>query len=230
MPTDVAEPGRPEDRRPEKPGLHDPLFFVSHANVTPGVGAAGNADDFFPKFFTELSGHVNQLHYRPPGADPGFMDVDMTGGLAWEREIYKAVGRCAVFVALVSSPYVNRDWCGFEWHAFQRRRSWNVELNAWTETNECTIPVLWAPLTKDQTPQAVLDVELFRPPTVDVPDLVRSYLRHGLHGLHNVRPDLYAAAVWYLAQDIKRKLDEYRVEPLVPSRADLRNAFETRDS
>jgi hypothetical protein len=228
-----AESGEPVgagDDPPEGPGLHDPLFFVSHANV-PGVGTAGDADDFFLDFFTELSGHVNQLHYRPPGADPGFLDLDMTGGLRWEREIFKAVGRCAVFVALVSSPYVNRDWCGFEWYAFRRRRCWNVELKTWTETNVCTIPVLWAPLTEDQTPPAVSDVELFRPPTVDVPALSRSYLRHGMHGLHSVRPDHYSAAVWYLAQGIKRALDKYRVEPRVPAtRAELRNAFETRES
>jgi hypothetical protein len=232
MATDVssAEPTRSEDRCPDEPGLHDPLIFVSHANVLPGAGAAGNADDLFQQFFRDLSGHVNQLHYRPPGTNAGFMDLDMSGGLAWEREIYRAVGRCAVLVALVSSPYVNREWCGFEWDAFRRRRSWNLKLGGWTETNECIVPVLWAPLAMDQMPSEVADVELFRPPTVDVPDLGRTYLRHGLHGLHSVRPDLYAAVVWYLAQDVKRKLDDYRVEPRVPTRADLRNAFARRDS
>jgi hypothetical protein len=229
--TDVgsAQPSRAEDRAPGEPGLHDPLFFVSHANVA-GPSAAANSDQLFLEFFRELSGHINQLHYRRSGADPGFMDLQMTGGLAWEREICKAVGSCAVFVALLSSPYVNRDWCGFEWDAFRRRRSWQVEQNTWTETNECTIPVLWAPLGRGHTPEVVADVELFRPSTLEVPRLTEAYQRHGLLGLHSVQPELYSAAVWYLAQDIKRKLDDYRVEPIIATgRAELRNAFETRD-
>ena len=231
MATDIgsAEPVRAADRAPGEPGLRDPLFFVSHANVT-GPAAAANANDLFVDFFRELSGHVSQLHYRHSGADPGFMDLELEGGLAWEREVLKSVGTCHVFVALLSSPYVNREWCGLEWCAFRRRRSWRLDRNGWTETNECVVPVLWVPLSEAQTPDPVKEVELFRPPGLDVPGLVAAYRRHGLLGLHTVQPELYTAVVWYLALEINRKLDEYRVEPIIPSdRGELRNAFETGD-
>jgi hypothetical protein len=243
MATDVgsAEPVRSaaaadsadEDHAPDKPGLRDPLFFVSHANATGIAGASrvAEADQLFVDFFGELSQHVNELHYRRSGADPGFMDLTMEGGLAWEREVLKAVGTCHVFVALLSSPYVNHKWCGLEWCAFRLRRSWRLDMDGWTETNECIVPVLWAPLSDAAMPPAVLEVERFSPPPLRAGKLASAYREQGLRGLKITDPASYAAAVWWLALEIKQKLDDYRVESRVPrTRHDLANVFETGES
>lgn len=228
MATDVesAEPVRSPDRAPAEPGLDDPLFFVSHANATGPVRPSGNPDQPFLDFFGELSQHVNELHYRRSGADPGFMDLTMDGGLPWERKILKAVGTCHVFIALLSSPYVNREWCGLEWCGFRRRRSWLLEADTWTETNECIVPVLWAPLKEEAMSAAVRPVERFSPPPLEDARLAAAYKKQGLRGLRITDQEAYNAAVWWLAREVKQKLDDYRVEPLIPSRHHLVNAFE----
>lgn len=233
MVTDIGsvEPVRSADHEPAEPGLRDPLFFVSHANATGPArpGPAGDPDRPFLDFFGELSQHVNELHYRRSGADPGFMDLTMDGGLAWEREVLKAVGTCQVFVALLSSPYVNREWCGLEWSAFRRRRSWRLDLCAWTETNECIVPVLWAPLSDAAMPSVVREVERFSPPPLKAGSLAAAYREQGLRGLRITEPESYAATVWWLAMKIKQKLNDYRVEPGVPrARRSLDNVFEER--
>lgn len=227
--------GAAADRAPgafaATPDHSAPLFFFSHANASEaGNGNRGtDADAPFLTFFTDLSLNVNQLVYRPPGADPGFVDKGMRSGVAWEHEILTAVSTCQVFVALVSEPYIHREWCGKEWDAFSRRRTWHVEERRLAES-PCLIPVVWAPLGTRRRPKAVMARQLFTPKDPRDGQVAARYAAEGIFGLLNTDLESYRSAVWILAKEIQRLVFDYWVEPCeVPGIGDLRNVFGEED-
>jgi hypothetical protein len=222
-----AAAARAPESFPADPDHSAPLFFFSHANVrevgngTPGAGA----DEPFLTFFTDLSLNVNQLVYRPPGADPGFVDKGMRSGVDWEHEILAAVSSCQVFVALISEPYIHREWCGKEWDAFTRRRTWHVEHRRLADS-PCVIPVVWAPLGARSQPQAITTRQLFTPMDPRDGQVATRYTAEGIFGLLKTDQDAYRTAVWLLAKEIQRLVFDYWVEPCaVPTIRELRNVF-----
>lgn len=223
-----AAAGSAPESFPAAPDHRAPLFFFSHANAHKAAnGARGaDADEPFLTFFTDLSLYVNQLIYRPTGADPGFVDKGMRSGVDWEREILGAVSSCQVFVALISEPYIHREWCGKEWDAFTRRRTWHVEDRRPADS-PCIIPIVWAPLGARSQPKAVTARQLFTPKDPRDAQVAARYTSEGVFGLLNTDLDAYRSTVWILAKEIQRLVFDYWVEPCaVPVIGDLRNVFE----
>lgn len=213
---------------PPEPDPVAPLFFVSHAT------AYGNSRDVQPSepnapfsiFFDHLSQDVGQLAARQAGKDPGFLDRGMHAGVPWETEILEAVGRCQVLVALVSDPFAKSEWCGMEWDAFARRRTWRREGGVLVPSPKCILPVVWAN-PNPAVPSVVAKQQQFVPS-----GLGPVYLRDGVYGMYTTgQRDAYRTTVWRLAQEIKKLIIEYWVEPDVPKGSKfLTNRFDEEQS
>jgi hypothetical protein len=219
--------GRAPQSFPATPDHSAPIFFFSHANAlaTRNGTSGASADEPFLTFFTDLSLNVNQLVYRPPGADPGFVDKGLSTGVDWEHEILTAVSTCQVFIALISEPYIHRAWCGKEWDAFARRRTWHMEQCRVVDS-PCIIPVVWAPLGARNRPRAVMARQLFTPKDPRDAQVTARYRAEGIFGLLKTDHDAYSSTVWILAKEIQRLVFDYWVEPCeTPGIDDLRNVF-----
>jgi hypothetical protein len=221
--------------RPIPSGLEPraPLFFVSHANARMDgdfMLSTEDPNEPFLEFFTALSLDVGQLDPRRAGADPGFIDRGIPPGRDWEAEILGAVASTQVFIGLVSNPYLNSEWCGFEWDAFTRRRTRRRSDGAATGSHVCVLPVLWAPARKP-LPAAVRACQWFSPLGLKDPGIAARYEKEGLFGLLNTDEQAFKATVWRLAMKISRLIEDYWVEPEPPcTLAELGNAFERRES
>ena len=167
---------------------------------------------------------------RLAGRDPGFLDRGMRAGVDWEREILTAVGTCQVLVALVSEPFAKSTWCGWEWDAFSRRRTWRRADRVQMPGPMCILPVVWAPNPEVPTPKVVSSTQLFIPkPMSEEPSgqLGPRYQKEGIYGLHIAgQQAAYRGTVWRLAQEISHLIVPYWVEPGVPAGgSDLTNVF-----
>ena len=216
--------------RPKIPTVLDPvapLFFVSHANAynDSNIGTDMDPNSPFGRFHHDLSQDIGQLTARRAGADPGFLDRGMAAGVDWEREILTAVGTCQVLVALVSKPYTESMWCGREWDAFSRRRTWRRTDRALMPSPTCILPVIWAP--SPDLPRVVLTPQLFVPKSVseeETGQIGPRYKSEGVYGLFMIDPrGAYRATVWRLAQEIQRLIATYWVEPDVPDDSSVLN-------
>ena len=66
--------------------------------------------------------NLQTLIALPLSTDMGFFDkVRIRPAVHWDQELADALGTCQVLVALLSVPYLRREWCGKEWHAFTLR-------------------------------------------------------------------------------------------------------------
>jgi hypothetical protein len=218
---------------PKDPDPTKPLFFVSHAT------AYGDSRDVpvaepnspFSVFFRDLSQDVGQLVARRAGADPGFIDRGMHAGVDWEHEILTAVGTCQVLIALVSSPFKKSEWCGREWHAFDRRRVWRRSDKTLATEPPCILPVIWAPHADESTPGKIRGRQLFVPGQISDIHIGPVYQREGLYGLYMTglttgQTSAYRATVWRLALEIQRLVRAYWVEPDIPPNVkSLTNVF-----
>lgn len=198
-----------------------PVFFMSHANVydlKDGGEGADEPNTLFSTFFSDLSQDLNQLVARRTGADPGFIDRDkLRAGSPWEPDILQAIGTCQVLIALVSASFSKSKWCGKEWDAFTRRRTWSRKDGALMPNPKCAVPVLWTVGQQEDYPQIVMKHHQFRPrPTLKLP-LDKLYLAEGVYGLHQIEQEAYRATVWRLAQEIEHRVSEYWVEPSIPA-------------
>lgn len=205
-----------------------PLFFLSYAHTPDGRRgpAALEPHTFVRRLFEDLSVHVGELVGRPAGADPGFMDLSMSGGERWTTELLTAAGTCQVFVPLVSRSLLRSTWCGMEWHAFSRRKV--VPREGRPSGHETGIvPVTWLATDPGPLPTVVGDIQRFSPTNLPDPQIVRQYQREGVYGLLTMQMEnAYRAVVWRLAQRVVAVHRDYRVEPLIPpSAAELRNVF-----
>ena len=91
-------------------------FFISYAHTGP------ESDEMAKRFYHVLRGHIQTLVHVPVGTALGFFDQDgIDPAVLWDEELAEALGTCQVMVALLSPPYLNREWCGKEWHAFTLR-------------------------------------------------------------------------------------------------------------
>lgn len=195
------------------------VFFVSHATA--------NDNTPFETFFHDLSRDVEQLVERGH-VEVGFIDRGMRGGDDWERKILKAAGTCQVFVPLMSTPFFDSEYSGKEFDAFSRRRTWQRSDETLMDEAKCVLPVLWAPIR--HAPDAISRLQTFSPDSSSDQELPSYYRKHGIFGLlemEGARGPRYRGAVWCLALEIQRLIEEYWVEPdIPPDSASLRNAFD----
>jgi len=216
---DTAGPPWPRPEIPHQLNPVHPVFFVSHATAyDPELDVRGTEPNaLFSEFYRDLSQDLNQLVARRAGADPGFIDRGLRAGAGWEPEILNAIGTCQVLVALVSGPFAGSEWCGKEWYAFTSRRTWRRSDNTLMDRPFCALPVLWTVGPQNDYPQIVMKQQQFKPRPSTTMQLDRIYLREGIYGMYMVEPAAYRASVWRLAQEIKKLVTEYWVEPLIPT-------------
>jgi hypothetical protein len=221
-----------DEKIPKHPDPVAPVFFVSHATAHDQADGPKEPNSVFLEFATDLNEDLNHGMARRAGANPGFIDRGLRGGQDWEQEILTAIGTCQVLVALISEPFSQSPWCGMEWHAFTRRRTWRRSDGSLVEHSRCVLPVLWNVSSEDSAPQIVLRHQRFKPrPTRQSPldQLYRS--EGGIYGMYRVEYDAYRATVWRIAQEIQQLVSQFWVEPLIPpDSASLINVFAEEDS
>jgi TIR domain len=213
--------GLPDDVRPEAP-----LFFLSHANPAwRGIDGQYRPNRRTSKFFDDLSENVAELVSRPVGSEPGFMDRSIASGTNWPDELLAAVGRCQVFVALLSDPYVASSWCSKEWYAFSRRTVYRRAREGRTDETGI-IPVIWTPAPDNRLPAVVSKVQRFSPRGLPEADVAARYNADGVYGLMRTGQDmLYDVVVWRLAQRIAEFHFGHEVEERILCQDELRDFF-----
>jgi hypothetical protein len=198
-----------------------PVFFVSYPRV-PTVRKSSDPADQAPvitRFFDDLTANVNELLPLSTGHQPGFLDTTMRGGELWEQELLAAIGRCQVFVPLLSPRFLHSRWCRFEWEAFGRRtvRTRNPGGPSRVATAQAAIvPVTWTAVEPARLPPTVTKVQAFTFQT-DEPRIVEVYQQEGVLGLLKMGMDRqYNVVVWRLAQRVAEIVYHYKVDSLVP--------------
>jgi hypothetical protein len=216
------------------PDPRSSVFFMSYVRSKPR-GRQGSADNVLDarvqRFFRDLRINVEQLVPLPPGQDHGFMDTTMEGGELWRSELLKQVGQlCQVFVALISSPYLDCKWCAREWDLFSRRPI--SPTSDQITPNTAILPVLWAPIHRapsvsygDSVPRCIAAIQLFEP--AGSTSLRREYLANGLFGLLQTKKwSAYHEIVWKLSLQVQRMHASQWVEPIdIPDVSTLRRNF-----
>jgi hypothetical protein len=193
-----------------------PVFFLSY-NRSKSINR--QSSPFEPnrrvrQFFHDLTDGVGELVGLLPGQDAGFMDVTMEGGQVWTRRLLRAVGTCQVFVALLSTGYLNSSpWGAMEWDLFRRRKALIRTTGEPADEDTGIIPVIWAP-TQTSAPKRVSRVQRFQPwDDLSNISFQSQYERDGLYGLIHTNPAGYDAVVWKLAMYIQKLQHEFWVEP-----------------
>lgn len=194
-----------------------PLFFLSYAH--------SRGRERITRYFNDLTENVSQLVGWPVGADPGFMDSRIPDGNRWSPELLGAVGRCQVFVAMLSGLYANSPWCGKEWFAFTRRRVTATTDNG-AGNRTCIVPVIWAPVAPARLPPVVRERQWFMPGGLTDPAVAEQYETDGLFGMLATGHEIpYQTVVWELAKHIRDIYYSSHVEPLVLREDQLHDAF-----
>lgn len=209
-----------------------PIFFLSYARARNiGSQAARDVDHFVVRLFDDLSRHVDQLVGPPTGVDPGFMDRSMEGGTRWAPEVLAAAGTCHVFIPLISSGYVDSEWCAMEWDAFSRRNVARRPAGDVPANGTAILPVAWSPMLEDQLPPAVRELQFFQPQRLKDPNIAQRYLDDGVYGLLALKDEAdYQAVAWRLARGIVDAYHAYHVEAQIPTDPrQLRKSFRGED-
>lgn len=215
----AAPPSSTADRHRPDADPTAPVFFVSHARSGWRGGEALDLDEQRTRFFTALSGYVNELMWLGPGRASGFIDRTTDRSQGWSEELKFALGHCQVFVPLLSPRYLNSEWSAREWDAFARRRAQRNDTTGRIDPGTSIIPVIWTVVASRDLPSAISRVQIFNP--TDLPDdgAVGMYRREGLYGLSRLGApgrEAFDAIVWRLAQHIARAAGERWIEPDVP--------------
>ena len=208
---------------------HGTPFFLSYARAEDDSSSAGEAhysDQLAERFFFDLSENVGQLISRRTGADIGFMDTRVQGGMQWVDELLHAAGTCQVLVVLLSAPYLSSKWCGLEWCAFARR---TVQKPAGAKSfrpEGWIIPVRWAPVSFPLPPPVSEDM-IFSPARRPDPDLPAQYRADGVFGLLRMgQEDSYQIIAWQLAKRISKIYYHQRLRSRRLRLEDLENVFQ----
>ena len=208
---------------------HGTPFFLSYAHAkdgSPGAGEAHFSDQMAERFYFDLSENVGQLISRRVGADIGFMDARIQGGMKWADELLHAAGSCQVLVALVSAPYLSSQWCGMEWYAFSKR---TVQRPAGVKSfrpEGWIIPVRWAPVPFP-LPSPISQDMIFSPASTPDPDLPARYKADGVFGLLRMKQeDSYQIIAWQLAKRIAKIYYNQRLRSRRFRLEDLENVFQ----
>lgn len=208
---------------------HRTPFFLSYARARQSSGNPGKmhfSDRMAERFFFNLEEDVGQLISRETGADIGFMDTGMQGGMHWADALLHAAGTCQVLIPLISAPYLSRDWCGREWCAFTKRASKPRPGASAAPYQGHIIPVRWAPVDFP-LPAFVEDELRFSPKNQRDTDLAARYEANGLYGLLRMKEqDSYRIATWQLAMLISKIYYSQHLEVREFAPADLENVFQ----
>ncbi len=208
---------------------HGTPFFLSYARVRGGSGNPGVAhpsDQLAERFYFDLSENVAQLIVRKTGAEIGYMDTEVQGGVQWVDELLHAAGTCQVLIALLSAPYLSREWCGREWCAFSQRRVQRLPGKGVPLHQQHIIPLRWAPLPF-KLPSPVSEDMIFAPAGHPDPELPAQYKVNGVYGLMRMgREDSYQIIVWQLAMHISKIYYHQRLRTRRFKLQDLHNAFQ----
>src|ERR1700733_42341 len=211
----LPRPGRPNAKTP---------FFISYAHT------GATSDEMANRLYLGLLTHLPTLVHLPLGTAVGFFDKDeIDPAVIGDEKLADALGACQVLVSLLCPPYLNREWCGKEWHAFTLRKT-QLRPGANASPNRSPIlPVRWAPIPYTP-PQVVTRHQFFTPThTTKQPKLAEAaeaYEEDGLYHLLKEDKDASDIIIWQLARRIQ---EIYYSQDLLPRKfkqADLRNVFE----
>jgi hypothetical protein len=203
-----------------------PIFFLSYARANP-MGRASpkyEVSESVTKLFSDLTDNVAELFPALPGKQLGFMDRTMEGGEDWRRRLLHAAGSCQVFIALLSTKYVDSSpWCAMEWDLFSSRSV--IARPPGTRVTRAIIPVLWAPIA-GTVPKPISAVQRFTPADHVDPRHSTRYRASGIFGLLRTDLDAYMSIVWELALLVQKVHYAQWVEPRVPTTTrGLRRSF-----
>ena len=199
-----------------------PVFFMSYSGgvVPDSTPDPNNSRTYLQRFFDDVSELVNEFLTLSIGHIPGFLDAQIQGGQFWDRKILAAVGRCQVFVPLLSPRFMASDWCRFEWATFASRE---IRLRdkedqdtepAESVADAAIVPVNWTFMDPAQSPGTIRRIQTFAPSEADPRAL---YLRDGVLGLLRMQQQqAYGVVVWRLARRIVDIVEKYEVVPRVP--------------
>ena len=103
-----------------EPRSHGPSFFVSYARPpgSPSRDDPSPVGELAQDLNFEIGQHVRQGSRQVP---PGVSDREIPIGDNWRRFISHMLAEAHVLIALVSTPYLDSDWCGKEWAVFSQR-------------------------------------------------------------------------------------------------------------
>jgi hypothetical protein len=201
----------------------DSPLFLSYAHLSP------ESDRLAERFYNELRDNLQTLIALPLSTDIGFFDkVKIRPAVHWDQELADALGTCQVLVALVSVPYLKREWCGKEWHAFKMRDPVPKPDANRSPNLGPIIPVRWTPVPSFKLPAEVGKVQFFTPTnTADQHELSDVYNEEGVFRLLRAGNEgAFGEIVWQLAKCIQ---DIYYCQQLLSKEfapSDLRNIFE----
>lgn len=208
---------------------HRTPFFLSYARARESSGNRGRmrfSDQMAERFFFNLEEDVGQLISRETGADIGFMDTGMQGGMHLVDALLHAAGTCQVLIPLISAPYLSRDWCGKEWCAFTKRISQPIAGAGAPPYQGHIIPVLWAPPIGFPLPALVQKELNFEPKNQRDPDLPTRYKANGLYGLLRMEEeDSCKIITWQLAILISKIYHSRHLRARKFTLTDLENVF-----
>jgi hypothetical protein len=207
---------------------HETPFFLSYARAKDGSrrpDVAHSSDQMTERFFRDLQEDIGQLISMRTGADIGFMDTGMRGGVRWVDELLHAAGTCQVLIALLSAPYLSCEWCGREWFAFKQRIPQKLPGTDASSRQGNIIPVIWAPV-RFALPSPVSDEMIFSPTGDPDPDLPARYKANGVYGLMRMgREDSCRIITWQLAMLVSEVYYSQRLEVCEFQLEHLDNAF-----
>jgi hypothetical protein len=208
----LPRPGRPDPQTP---------FFISYAHT------GAKSDAMAKRLYYALRGHIQTLVHVPVGTALGFFDQDgIDPAVLWDEELAQALGTCQVLVALLCPPYLNREWCGKEWHAFTLREKEPRPGGGGSPNLSPILPVRWAPIPYSP-PTVVTRHQFFTPTnTTKQPKLVEAYEEDGLYHLLEKDKDASDIIIWQLARRIQEIYYSQHLLPAEFKQADLRNVFE----
>ena len=199
------------------------VFFLSYAQT------AHESDGTAERFYSELRAYIQTLVNVPVGTALGFFDqVGTEPATRWDAEWAEALGACQVLVPLVSAPYLGREWCGKEWHAFTQRKAEAVAGAGSSPTPTPIVPVLWAPVPF-ALPAALGKQQFFTPTnTKQQPELVHAYEEDGMfHLLDKGDKGVSSMIIWQLARRIQTIYYSQRLQPRKFQPADLEDVFQS---
>ncbi|MCL7456305.1 TIR-like protein FxsC [Micromonospora echinofusca] len=206
-----------------------PVFFLSYAHKKNQVAAPRDTNQKVFQLFVDLSDHVVELLGLGPGRTAGFMDRMLDGGQVWTDDLAFAAGHCQVFIPLISTHYLNSDWCAREWDAFTRRPILTRPGAEPSAGETPVIPVNWSLVERRRLPAAVSRRQMFTPTRLP-PEIAPQYHEEGIYGLLSLGDTgkaAYDAVVWRLAQRIARAYQTHWVQAQVPADVrQLRTTFE----
>ncbi|TDU04718.1 TIR domain-containing protein [Streptomyces sp. 846.5] len=130
-----------------EPRSDGPSFFVSYARP-PGYPSRDDPSpigELVQDLNFEIGQHVRQGTRQVP---PGVSDREIPIGDDWGRFISHMLAETHVLITLVSTPYLDSDWCGKEWAVFSRRAV-HARPPLSPETS-AILPVVWVPVPQDR--------------------------------------------------------------------------------